>query len=455
MKTQLASLWESIRTSFWFVPALISLAAIGLAYGMVRLDRSLSIEVGRLGQYLYPGGPEGARLVLSTIAGSTITVAGVTFSITIAALTMASSQFGPRLLRNFMADKGNQTVLGTFIGTFIYCLLVLRTIHDDNSGAFVPQIAVTCGIVLALASFGVLIYFFHHASASIQAEQVVDTIYGELIAEIDRTFPTDSQDRGAPPEADFDGSGVAVVGDASGYLRAVDAEGLLSLANDRDLVIRLVHRPGDFVYEKTPLAIVGGEGEINAHVHRQVRRAFVLGKYRSLEQDVEFPIQQLVDMALRALSPSLNDPYTAVNCIDRLGAALCHLGDRQSPPVHRYDEGGHLRLVLDVPSYEGIIDAAFTQIRQSAGTSPAASIHLLETLHAIALCTTRPERRKLIRCHAEMIYRNCRANLTEQRDLDDLDQRFDEVQRKLGQGESCCQAETVSVSVEGQAAGGA
>lgn len=153
MKTRFQSLWESIHTSFWFFPTAISVAAIGLAYAMVRLDRAASLETWWLGEHVYPGGAEGARLVLSTIAGSTITVAGVTFSITIAALTMASSQFGPRLLRNFMADKGNQIVLGTFVGTFIYCLLVLRTIQDNDGDSFVPRLAVTCGIVLALASF--------------------------------------------------------------------------------------------------------------------------------------------------------------------------------------------------------------------------------------------------------------------------------------------------------------
>jgi len=393
MKTKLQSIWESIHTSFWFFPTVISVVAIGL--------------------YAYPGGPEGARLMLSTIAGSTITVAGVTFSITIAALTMASSQFGPRLLRNFMADKGNQIVLGMFVGTFIYCLIVLRTVQDNTNGFFVPELAVTLAIFLALASFGVLIYFFHHASSSIQAEQVVGTIYRELITEIDHTFPEESENQSGPAESQGpDGSEglprectFSVSAEESGYLRAMDVESLLSLASDRDLVIRLAYRPGDFVFEQTPLAWIGPKENADRRVHRKVRRAFVLGTYRSLEQDVEFPVQQLVDMALRALSPSLNDPYTAVNCIDRLGAAICHLSGRQSPPARRYDKAGHLRLSLDVHTYEGIVDAAFNQIRQSAQRSPGVSIRLLETLQAIAVATRRLDRREAIRRHAEMIYR--------------------------------------------------
>ena len=447
MKTRLQSLWESIHTSFWFLPVLISLGAVALAYGMVRLDRSVSPEAHHLGELFYPGGPEGARLVLSTIAGSTITVTGVTFSITIAALTMAGSQFGPRLLRNFMADKGNQIVLGAFVGTFIYCLIVLRTVEQSNGSVFVPEIAVTLGIVLALISFGVLIYFFHHASSSIQAEQVVDTIYRELMAEIDRTFPQESQANHGPveskgldgregPRGRAGGPHVIVCAQASGYLRALDVQRLLSVAMDRDVVIRVQYRPGDFVFEKNPIAVVEGCDELEESVPRQIRRAFILGKYRSLEQDVEFPIQQLVDMALRALSPSLNDPYTAVNCIDRLGAAICHLCDRQTPPPQWYDEAGRLRLVLDVPTYEGIVDAAFNQIRQSAVDNVAASIRLLETLQAIAVAASGPEQRKVIRRHAEMVHRACRESLTEKTDLDDLDERFREVLQKLGEADS-------------------
>jgi uncharacterized membrane protein len=444
MKTRLHSTWESIHTSFWFFPTTISVAAVGLAYAMVRLDRAASLKAWWLGEYVYPGGAEGARLVLSTIAGSTITVAGVTFSITIAALTMASSQFGPRLLRNFMADKGNQIVLGTFVGTFIYCLLVLRTIQDNNGESFVPEIAVTCGIVLALASFGILIYFFHHASSSIQAEQIVDTIYRELIAEIDRTFPSASQANHGPVESEgLDGlegpRGLAgrphinVCAEASGYLRALDVQSLLALATECDVVIRVQYRPGDFVFEKNPIAMVEGCDQLKESAHEQIRRTFVLGKYRSLQQDVEFPIQQLVDMALRGLSPSLNDPYTAVNCIDRLGAAICHLCDRQTPPPHWHDKAGRLRLVLDVPTYEGVVDAAFNQIRQSAVGNIATNIRLLETLQAIAIVTSGSEQRKVIRRHAEMIHRSGRQELTEKTDLEDLEERFRQVLEKLGE----------------------
>jgi uncharacterized membrane protein len=438
MKAKILSLWESIHTSFWFLPGVIAVTAVALAYGMVWLDQSISVKARQLGSVLYPGGPEGARQVLSTVAGSIITVAGVTFSITIAALTLASSQFGPRLLRNFMADKGNQAVLGTFVGTFIYCLLVLRTIREGPDGDFVPRIAITCAMGLALASFGVLIYFFHHASSSIQAEQVVDTLYRELLEEIDRTFPEDRQGQGERPAAAGKGPVsepkepvTAVRARSSGYVRTIDVDGLISLARAHRAVIYLEHRPGDFVFERTPLARVARTGAIDRPMRERIQGAFVLGKYRSLKQDVEFPIQQLVDMALRALSPSLNDPYTAVSCIDRLGAAVCHLNARQSPSPYRYDEQGTLRLVLDVPTYEGILDATFNQIRQNAQGSLAVSIRLLEALQAIAVTTNQDSQRHAVRLHAEMVYRAGLEAVREQKDRDDLEKRFQQVMQKL------------------------
>jgi uncharacterized membrane protein len=443
MKARVLSVWESIHTSFWFFPALMALAAIALSYAIVETDRVADVEIERSGRLGFPGGADGARAVLSTIAGSVITVAGVVFSITIAALTMAGQQFGPRLLRNFMADKGNQLVLGTFVGTFIYSLLVLRTIEGSNGDSFIPEIAVTTGIALALVSFGVLIYFFHHSSTSIQAEQVVDTIFRELIREIDKTFPEKEKEEqanerlapeGHPRTSHPGGRAVTVVSEANGYLRAIDIKGLLALATRHDMVISLRYRPGNFVFEQTPLAVMESEKDIDDDVHKQVRRRCVLGTYRSLEQDVEFPVQQLVDMALRALSPSLNDPYTAVNCIDRLGAALCHLHSRQPAPAYRHDENGNLRLVLNVHTYEGMVDAAFNQIRQSARRDAAVSIRLLETLQAMAVTAQSDHHRKVVRHHAEMIHRTAQEALTEQRDRDDLEQRFQAVMRHLDAG---------------------
>lgn len=173
---RLANLWESLRTSYWFVPTLMTAGGVALSFASVHLDERVNYKWVRTVGWIWAGGAEGARQVLSTIAGSMITVAGVAFSITIVALTLASNQFGPRLLRNFVRDAGNQIVLGTFIATFVYCLLVLRTVRGEDDTEFVPYVSVTLGVAFALTSLGVLIYFIHHVAISIQAENLIASV---------------------------------------------------------------------------------------------------------------------------------------------------------------------------------------------------------------------------------------------------------------------------------------
>jgi uncharacterized membrane protein len=436
MKTRLLSTWESIHTGFWFIPALMTIGAIALSVLTLWLDQLISFRAARTWEFIYPGSAQGARLLLSTIAGSVITVTGATFSITIVALTLASSQFGSRVLRNFMADRGNQTVLGTFVATFIYCLLILRVIRagDENDAVTVPRLAVTAGIVLALVSFSVLIYFFHHAAASLQAERLVDSIFRELLAIMEDVFPEEPPAAPAPEQTIRLGHGAdvsPVSARRSGYLRSVELETLLHLAGVQDLVIQVERRPGDFITEQSPLGRVAGAGRDDPQVHEKIEQAFILGPNRTQEQDAEFPVQQLVDIALRALSPSLNDPYTAVVCIDRLGAALSYLNSRQSPPRYRRDRDGRVRLILDTYTYEGMVDAAFDQIRQNASRSVSVCIHLLEVFRTVAATTRTPEQRQVIRRHVEMVHRAGLPAIQEKKDRDDLEKRFQAAVREL------------------------
>ncbi|MBC7706367.1 MAG: DUF2254 domain-containing protein, partial [Rhodoferax sp.] len=173
MKTQPYKFWDRLRSSLWFVPATMAFLAVALAVAAVELDKAVADDWLLSLGWSYSGGAEGASLVLGTVAGSMIAIAGAVFSMTLVALSLASSQLGPRLLRNFMRDTVNQVVLGTFVATFVYCLLVLRTIRRADEVAFVPHLSVTIGVLLAIVSVGVLIYFIHHISVSIQADQVV------------------------------------------------------------------------------------------------------------------------------------------------------------------------------------------------------------------------------------------------------------------------------------------
>lgn len=431
MNIKLSKLWDSLHSSYWFVPAIMSAIAMALAFVMLALDRAGKSGPVENYAWIYTGGPEGARTLLSTVAGSMITVAGTAFSIVIVALTLASSQFGPRLLRNFMQDTGNQVVLGTFIGTFIYCLLVLRTIRGDDYNLFVPQIAVTVGIVLAIASIGVLIYFIHHASTSIQSWHVIGEVGKDLNYAIDHLFPqkigqgNSEQKRRWIEEipVNFDKEALPVLATESGYLQAVDNERLMKIAKSNNLLLRLKHRPGKFVVRDSELVMVWPGERVDKKLCRQIQEAFILGLERTEQQDVEFCVNQLVEIALRAISPGINDPFTAIQCIDQLCAALCRLAQRDFPSPYRYDDEHNLRAIANPVTFAGLTDDAFNQIRQYGQSDVAVTIRLLEAIASIAPHTRNRKDREALLHHATMIERGSKK-LSEEQDRKDVEERY-------------------------------
>jgi uncharacterized membrane protein len=395
---RLVAIWGEVRGSYWFVPALMTLGASLLALALTALDAALGDEAIAGLAWVYGGGPEGARALLSTVAGSVITVAGTTFSITIAALTLASSQYGPRLLRTFVRDTGNQVVLGTFIATFMYCLIVLRTVRGLEDARVVPHLSVTVGVLLAAASIGVLIYFIHHVAVSIQADHVIAAVSHDLDAAVDRLFPDalgrDRRDLERPGAtgADVPAGGERVIeAEASGYLQIVDAERIVRVAAERDLVLHLGLQPGDFVVAGGALARAWPGERVDDETAESLAEAFVVGGTRTEQQDARFAINQLVEIAVRALSPGVNDPFTAMTCVDRLGAALCRLASRAMPSARRYDEDGALRVVAPAPSYAQLLDLAFDPIRHHGRSDPWVLRHLLARLGAVAECARSPE----------------------------------------------------------------
>jgi len=432
MKTKFSKLLDSLHSSFWFVPTLMVVLAIGLSFLTIQIDQSADTEIiGNLG-WAYALGPNGSRAILSAIAGSMVSVATTAFSITIVALQLASSQFGPRLLRNFMQDTGNQIVLGTFISTFVYSLLVLRTINGVAKNEFVPHLAVTCGIGLAIASIGVLIYFIHHSASSIQVDNVISKVGRELDDVIDRLFPKQigrgaSKQRQEPSSeipANFDRDACPIQASSSSYIQAIDADQLMQTAIKENLLLQLQHRPGDFVVKGSPIAIVYPAGAVNKKLAEQINSAFVVGSQRTDRQDIEFSINQLVEIASRALSPGINDPFTAVRCIDQLSAALCHLAQREIPSAYRYDDEDKLRVIAEPVSFVDVIDAAFNQIRQYGRTSVAVTMRLLEVIAVIAPFThTKVDRAALLR-HANMIDRGSHEGISEELDQKDVKERY-------------------------------
>lgn len=445
MRTRLLYYWDSLQTSYWFVPALLNVLAAVVAVAMIGLDHQLQDAARKTDVWwIYGGGPEGARAVMSTIAGSMITVAGVVFSITIVALSLASGQFGPRLLRNFIRDRSNQVVLGTFTGTFIYCLLVLRTILGTDNGQFVPGAAVALGIVLALLSLGVLIYFIHHVAISIQAHQIVAAVSREMHDTIDRLWPDpltdaahdgdDTEDDGLP--ADFERSAALVPACTGGYVAALDVDHLLHLAKDRDLVMRLVVRPGQFVIAGSPVALVAPDSAIDDDVTRSINEAFLLESQRTPYQDLEFTVDQMVEVALRALSPGINDPFTAIICVDWLAESLGRLAGRSIPSPRQYDDQGKLRVVTRAVTFAHVTDAAFNQIRQYGSSSASVMIRLLEALARVAYVARRPDDQAALVRHAHLVRRACERDLPEVDDRNDVLDRYQAVLRVLDVSEA-------------------
>ncbi|MBD1883798.1 DUF2254 domain-containing protein [Microcoleus vaginatus] len=436
---KLSKLWDSLHSSYWFIPTLMAVGSMILAIAMLRIDRTGNTPNWR---WIYTGGADGARAVLSSVAGSMVSVVATAFSITIVALQLASSNFGPRLLRNFMQDTGNQIVLGTFIATFIYCLLVLRTIHTGGEGysVFVPQLSVTVGTGLAIVSIGVLIYFIHHASTIIQASHVITQVSGDLDKALDRLFPgkigegkanNSPQVGEIPPNFDSEARPIKATGE--GYLQAIDDDELMKIARQYNLLVRLTTRPGKFIVKGSDVAMVFPEKEVNQRLNVQINDAFILGQERTEYQDIKFPIDQLVEIALRALSPGINDPFTAIRCIDRLSAGLSRLAERDFPSPYRYDDEQHLRVIVQGMTFEWLIDAAFNQIRQSSKSNVAVTIRLLEALACIATYTRNSKQREALRRHAERILNSSSEQISQDQDQKDVQERYHQVIKALRQ----------------------
>ncbi len=435
--TKLVKVWDTLRSSYWFLPTVIAGTAFVLALGVLEIDRSGNTPGW---WWLYTGGSDGARSMLSTIASSMATVAGTAFSITIVALQLAASNFGPRLLRNFMQDIGNQIVLGTFIGTFLYCLLVLRNIRSDGEDfdQFIPQLSVTFGIVLAIASVLVLIYFIHHASTIIQASQVIAGVSDDLDQAIDRLFPEqigeqarhNQQPLGKIPD-DFEGRSLLIRSRHKGYLQAIDDDELMQIAYQADILLHLKTSPGKYLIPGSPLALIYPPEHHSPRLLYQINQAFIFGKERTEQQDVTFPIEQLVEIALRAMSPAVNDPFTAIRCIDRLGAGFSQLVQREFPSPYRYDKFHRLRVIAEPATLEHLFDCALSPIRQYAQSDTAVTIHLLDAIALIAVHAKNMQQRRILRHHAEMILRGSEQGLAEECDRVEVKRHFQQVLQAL------------------------
>jgi uncharacterized membrane protein len=406
--TKLRQWWLDMRSSFWFVPAVIVLSAVGLATALIAIDTMLDLPVVKQWPLLFGAGADGSRGLLTAVASSMITVAGVVFSITIVALSLTSSQYTSRVLRNFMRDHNNQVVLGVFVGIFAYCLVVLRVIRGGDEGAFVPSLAVLGGLILAFVGIGFLIFFIHHISMSIQASSIIASAAKETLSAVDHLFPEGLGDdlsedaENQLMKRQLNGAWTAAPSRKTGYIESVDGELLLSFARERKVVLRMDRGIGEFIVEGTPLISVAGLAALDEDSMEKLSAAYVIGRHRTVEQDAGFGIRQIVDIALKALSPGVNDTTTAVMCVDYLEAILVRLAGRRIASAHRKDEG-ELRMIARGPSFESLLGEALNQIRQNAAGNVAILTRLLQALETIARQTTSARRRRALCQQADLI----------------------------------------------------
>jgi uncharacterized membrane protein len=390
--------WQEVRSSFWFVPAVIVLGAVGLATVLIAIDVAVELPFVDKWPLLFGTGADGARGLLTTVASAMITVAGVVFSITIVALSLTSSQYTSRVLRNFMRDRINQGVLGVFVGIFAYCLVVLRAIRGGDEGAFLPVLAVLVGLILSFVGIAFLIFFIHHISVSIQASSIVAEVTRETIAAVDQLFPRQlNEDSDEDTDKDLvrfltEQAWSACPARETGYIESVNADALLALARDSGTIVRMEHGIGEFVIEGAPLISIADQAALDEKMGKALNAAYVISEHRTVQQDVGFGIRQLVDIALKALSPGINDTTTAVMCVDYLTAIFVRLADRRITMSHRLDQG-ELRVIVRGTSFESLLAEAFDGIRQNAKGNVAVLLRMLEALQTIASQAASPQRR--------------------------------------------------------------
>lgn len=435
---RLSGLKEYLKGSLWALPAAFVLVALLLGTVLSRPPAGEELHES----ILFGGTPEAARELLSALAGAMITVTGLTFSLTVVALQMAAAQYSPRVLRGFLADRGNQLVLSSLVGTFAYTLAVLRNIREGTDGAeeVLPELAVTLAVAFSLGALGMLVYFLHHLTRQLRVDTILDQTATETLHMIDRAFP--ERARGSPgrrvlPEPSE--HAVAVPARRSGYLQAVERTGLRRRAAHGQVIVRLRPQVGTHITEGTTIAWVwrsDGEDfpaeqrdELDELVHHRVQ----VGAERTMQQDVAFGMRQMVDIAVKALSTGVNDPTTAVDALGHLSVVICRLADRELGSAIESDEGMQVRVILPRPDFRAYLDLLIDQILRYGGNDPAVAVAVLHALDDVAEVIVDQARRDLVSIQVDRVLEVAAREL-DARELVEVAELAEHVGRTLADG---------------------
>ncbi len=426
MRTRLLNLWDTIVSSYWLVPGSMATGMVLMALGLPVVDARFKPDVIQQFMWLEIT-PRSAQTILASIASANVSIVGVVFSITILTLSIASSQLGPRLLRTFMAERSTHFALGLYLSTAVYCLILLTIVKDIENNGFVPHLSMIFALLCAIFGLGYLIFFIHRVAQLIQTPNIVESVACDLDRAILRLFPKALGEGGSPLDRPEDlpaeDAFAPIQARNEGYLQGLDQEDLFRLARREDVLVRFLHRPGQFVARGETIAAVWPAEKFSEDLESALNEICVFGNRRTPRQDLECAIDELTEVAVRALSAGINDPFTAVNCVDRLGAALARLAQREIPSAYRYDDAGALRVIVQPESFSSALNAAFDQIRQYGCESVAILIRIVEALTTIARVARRDADRDAVARQAEMVLRAAEAHIQEQNDRADIAER--------------------------------
>jgi uncharacterized membrane protein len=424
---------EALRTNLWLVPVLETVAVVLLFTVTYTADRSAYDGLIQFPPWVLSGTADVARVLLATVAAAIITVVGIVFSITIVALTLASTQFGPRMLRNFVRDPGTQLSLGTFVASFCYAMIALVSVGGGPHGDFVPHLSITVTLLFTLFDVAVLIFFLNHIATMIQLPVVISNIATTLVNEVTAMESADAFGvgvaRGPSHEellANLAESGAPIRTPRSGYLQVIRHDILVKIATKADAVVQLPHRPGHFMVAGQVIARVWPP-EAADSVAEKLALGHVAGAYRTLPQDVSFGFDQLVEIALRALSPAVNDTFTGMTCVDWIADCLCRIAPIWHPHRVRRDSEGNIRVIAFQPSFERLVERTFDTIRQAAIGMPAIMIRQLDAIAKVIEQVPDRQRRTALIRQAEAIQRSNLATVPDPSDRDDVTERYEAV----------------------------
>ena len=411
--------WDRLKVSFWFAPVVMSLGAILLAWAMYWVDGLIPNETLQNSRLILSGTPGEIRTMLVSMASTILATAGVVFTLLTLPLSTVAAQYGSRLLRVFLGDRTTQLVLGMFVATFVYCLAAALSIPPADVEPEGPQLTATVGLLLMLATFASLILLVQHVSTMLQAPNIAAAAGAELrdvvLAEIPDEVRSGEDHKGGfetIPDSLLETDGYAVRVRETGYIQNVDPQTLLALAREKNLVIRLLHKPGHFIRRDMAVALVWPAGprleqaglrSVDEELEGQIRQAFQIGNVRTPTQDVAYAVNQLVEMAVRAMSPAINDPFTAMTCLDYIGEGLALFIRQGEKGSHFYDMDGRLRLVLEPVTFAELLSSAFDMLRHCSCDNASVLLHMLVVIDAIGQEAGSPTVKNSVKARQELL----------------------------------------------------